>query len=64
MINDEGVKWKKAYYQWSGVTNPNRAWWQFWKPPKANILLTFHYYICEAEQRLKLGNINLEIEYE
>ena len=51
--------WNKHRYQWSGVANPNRLWWQFWKPRKANILLTFHY----RGEDIELGPINLEIKY-
>lgn len=61
MINEEGVKWKQARYQWSGITNPTRAWWQFWKPRKASILLTFLYHYCDEQNHLKLGSVNLEI---
>ena len=59
----KGIRWKQEMYQWSGVTNPNRCWWQFWKPKKANIILTFHYHYCEESRHLKLGHVNLEIKY-
>lgn len=64
MSSDNGVHWKQARYQWAGVSNPNRAWWQFWKPVKATILLTFHYHFCDEQQALKLGHVNLEIIHE
>ena len=62
--NGNGIKWKKACYHWSGISNPNRAWWEFWKPMKATIRLTFLYHFCDEQQRLKLGDINLEIVHE
>ena len=61
MENNGGIRWKKAFYKWSGVVNPNRQWWQFWKPRKANILLTFHY--VNKNGVMKLGDINLEIKH-
>lgn len=62
-MSEDGIIWKKAYYKWTGVTNPTRAWWMFWKPRKANILLTFHYYFCDQYQ-LKMGDVKLEIAYD
>lgn len=60
--DDNGVKWHKGFYRWSGVTNPNRVWWQFWKPRKASILLTFYYHHLGGE--LHVSQINLEIVYD
>jgi len=59
---DGEVRWHKGFSKWSGVTNPTRAWWEFWKPRKANILLTFYY--SHHGGSLSVSNVGLSIRYD
>jgi hypothetical protein len=57
----EGIRWRKGFYHWTGVTNPTRAWWEFWKPRKANIRLTFYY--AHVDDELHVNRVDLSIAY-